>query len=574
MDRLRAILVNPLTDQTFAEIAAIYDNVAYIYLYLEANKAHVNYDSIRHWRNAYYSDEELNELLRDSLTRFECESPLLEESRQAYLTFLNAHKPQESAEASTSSKLLDEAIHSVTSAQEDKRKLLNRLGIEDSQGNPDTTFYRLLSGTDNPETREKLANAMQLTRDKRLDEITRTIDQMISNRMREARANGFKSALDSTMSRCAISEQSAEDLIHGYLTRAVREQGELNAEVGEALGDQNTPMAHFGYFVRQIQSDHQIPLFDLAACLQFAFEVARRTLGVTIEFVDVTNPHVMTASVTRAAYPEHIIGHISFDLWQTDAQHKTANHTLGMRNRTDWGGVVKKPVAYVSCRFRRDAEGREKITFQNVHSLFHEIGHALNHVLIEQRLPTTSGLDYLPLERLENLSMWFEKWIYHQEFDEYLAASGISSEGLTLCRRIKSLEYRRTHIDRAVTAALDFRIHRHGCGIQQSFAELDEEYGISTVCSLGELLPSFTQPMLQANPGGYFAYLWGAAYSAEMYTPYHGHPLADINTECDAEMKFRECLDTKAESTVPAINAVFDFYNHTSRARSEEKRNS
>src|SRR5260370_38940101 len=55
MARLRILLgMDALTEDAFVEICAIYNNVAYVFLYLESNEAHINYDRVLPWRSPLY----------------------------------------------------------------------------------------------------------------------------------------------------------------------------------------------------------------------------------------------------------------------------------------------------------------------------------------------------------------------------------------------------------------------------------------------------------------------------------------------------------------------------------------
>ncbi len=326
--------------------------------------------------------------------------------------------------------------------------------------------------------------------ERRQDALVDVIDRVIAEQRRQSSFSGHDTALGQTLEKCGVAETTIESFLERYLTRTLDSYDTLSAEVQEATGATTAPMDHFGAYMRTVAGDAPLPQFDLNECLDFIFAVARSTFGLVVRRVSGTNDHVLTAGVWDGTEE---IGQIHFDLWDTDRKTLKANTTTGIRNRTDWSGLVQRPVAYVSCRFRKAQDGIHRITFQNVHSLFHEFGHAINHLCIRKRIPNQSGLEYLPLERIENLSMWFEKWVFHAEFARHLALTPADRAGLEQCQRIKKLEYRRTYVDRAVTAALDFDIHRRSRGgVMDSFRRLDERFGISRTATWG--ISSRTSP--------------------------------------------------------------------------------
>ncbi|ANY05781.1 M3 family metallopeptidase [Pseudonocardia sp. HH130630-07] len=562
MTRLRALLdPDDLSQDAFVEICAIYNNVAYLFLYLESNEAHVDYKRLLPWRDAFHRDAELAAALLDRLLSLRCDDPEAEEARTSYIASLRAklkagldHKNDALHE-----QLLVEAKDILDETRQDLARLLQRIGSANRTANPYATFYKLSSSTNSATTRAKLARAWHASRDRRLDELVRVVDRMVDTRRQESRDQGADSVLAVTLRRCQISEAAAWRFIEQYLIGSLEHQQRLDSEVLGATGASDQAMDHFGHYVRGIQAGREVPLLPVEGCLSFIRHVALHLFGLTLtEAPARANSQVRAFDVALDGRP---IGQINLDLWETGSRRRTTNTTTGIRNRTQWKTIVQRPVAYVSCRFRRVEDGSNRITFQNVHSLFHEFGHAVNHLLIRKRLPTQSGLEYLPLERLEDLSMWFEKWVYHPQFADHLNLSPTERDGLQLCREVKQLEYRRSHLDRAVTAALDFRLHgSQNDGIKEAFQRLDEEYGISAHCTLGDFPPYFTWPMFQANPGANFAYLWGAGTSAQLFVPFLGTAVESAGEPEDIRDAFSSCFEFDQVSIQPDTTAIFAFY--------------
>jgi oligopeptidase A len=382
---------------------------------------------------------------------------------------------------------------------------------------------------------------------------------MVALRRERARANGHDTVVAETLTRCQVTESDVEQFIDRYMPRAIDGSRRLGERVCAATGVRGDWSNHFGYFMQGIAAGARMPLFELDECLEFIFQVADSVFGLRMTVRPSRRAHTIRVDVSSAAGE---VGQINFDLWDTAAKSTSAQHTRGLRNRTDWSGLVQTPVAYVSCRFLRDDENVKRITFQNVHSLFHEFGHAVNHLLIRRRISNRSGLEYLPLERLEFLSMWFEKWVYHPEFENAVTLPRGSIDTVHLCRRLKALEYQRTYVARAVTAALDFEVHRaHDGGLARSFALLDERYGLSRHTVLADYPAYFTWPMYQANPGANFAYLWGASDSIEKFLRFERLTLDEIRRRPEMREEFSTCFEYALPTPTPASGAITDFYD-------------
>ncbi|MFD6531213.1 M3 family metallopeptidase [Streptomyces sp. NPDC060184] len=568
--RLAAVLDGPpLTQDTLVEIMSIYNNVAYVFLYLEAVDDHENLERLRPWRTEFYENAGLDDEILARLLALDCADPEVEAARLEYIDQLRKSRVHDPEGPRRLDALLTEAKALTDLAQQDQKSLLERLGVPVGGARPQVVFYKLMGNTANPATRAKLARAWRGARAPHVDELAGVVDRMITERRAQAAAAGLPGVLARTMERCKADEDTVETVIRTFLSGALTATEELEREIREVTGAaEGRPLDHFEYAVQQLSKDARIPSFDLEECLAYIFRVARSVFGLTftrtdsaapgLSGTDLTATDLIAVDVAADGVP---VGGIKFDLWDLARKSVRANHTRGIRNRTDWSDIRQLPVAYVSCRFRTDDRGSGRITFQNVHSLFHEFGHAVNHLLVRKRTSYQSGLEYLPPERLECLSMWFEKWVHHPSF----AASVTLPEGgaaeLDRCRLLAAAEYRRTYVERAVTAWLDLDVHRgtEG-GLRDSYRRLDEEFGVSRYVPFDDIVEYFTWPMYMAHPGANFSYLWGSADSCEKFLAFRDLTLDEIAGRPGLRALFGPCFDFDEPSDPPAAGSVFTFF--------------
>lgn len=557
--RLNELLTaQPFEDRHFVEVSAIFNNVSYLFLYLESNSIHINFDELLPWREKFFNDERLDNQLLAVISRLSCAESDVEKSRLAYIDFLSVKRRADTGPGvERTANGLSRAKEILEGITADVTAFLESLDANGVGTRPDATFYALASRIGNPATRRKLHKAWRRVRDRRLDDLTAAIDDLTRARWDEAYRQGFPTVARQTFERCGVSVEQAEAFLDASIVRALESQAELCRIIGGKQMPNGASMDEFGYHLTERFSGNVVPMLALDGCLHFAFDAARRVLGLEFERIDSAGDE-LTVDVLKEGCRA---GRIHFDLWAEHGQVKDANFTRGLRNRTAWNTVEQIPVAHVSCRFRRTDDSCEVLHFQNVHSLLHEFGHALNHLFIKRRMPNQSGLEYLPIERLEILGMWFEKWIYHREFASYLANTGIDPRHLAVAQEIKFLEYRRTHMDRVITAAIDLIIHEYpDMGAKDAFQWLDDRFGIDEFCDLGAILPGFTWPMMQSNPGAYFAYIWGAGKSAEMFAPFLASALADGPDPRVTWDMLAECFEFDHPSTPPSVESVFAFY--------------
>ncbi|HEX5534487.1 MAG TPA: M3 family metallopeptidase [Actinomycetales bacterium] len=563
MARLETIISHPpLTEDTLVEIMAIYNNVAYIFLYLDAIDDVDNYQRLLPRRARFHDNPELDARVLALLEEMHCTDPEVEDARLEYIDQLRKGMIQDPTAEKEINARLAKANAVLDQLRDDQNRLVERIVAGGSSANPWAVYYKLISETTSATTRQKLVRAWRVLRDRRLDDLVAAVDEMIHLRRADSAAHGFPHVLARSLERSRLAEAEIEPFLSAYLRQAFDNHQKLAAEVSAATGITDDPMDHFEYALHSSFAEVPPPLFVLDECLDYIFAVTRSVFGLDIERVDDPHPDVIAVDVHRAGVP---IGQIKFDLWNKGARKYAANHTNGIRNRTDWKGLVQRPVAYVACRFQADADGTNRITFQNIHSLFHEFGHALNHLLIRKRLSFQSGLEYLPPERLECLSMWFEKWVYHPEFSRFLTLPADDPDALERCKSIKMIEFRRTYAERATSAMLDFDVNRSNSGgLRESWERLDEKLGASQYTRFGDFPAYFTWPMYVGKPGANFAYLWGSAFSCEAFAPFRTLSLKEIADRPQLRELFESCFDFDAPSTPPNPAAVFDFYNAAS----------
>jgi oligopeptidase A len=560
MVRLETIVANPpLTEDTLVEIMAIYNNVAYIFLYLDAIDDVESYERLAPRRARFADNTELDARVLELLEQLHCEDPEIEGGRLEYISQLRKGMRRRPAQEKAITAKLGEANDVLDRIREEQNGVLERIVTSSGHHNPAAVYYKLISETPNASTRQKLVRAWRVLRDRHSDELVAAIDEMIELRRKESATYGYRSVLARSLDRSRVAEEAIEPFLETYIRRAFESHKELEAEIAVVTGIDEKPMEHFEYALHTAFASKAPPMFVLDECLDFLFAVTRSVFGLDVVRADDPHPDVIAVDVLNAGTA---IGRIKFDLWNRGSRKFAANHTNGIRNRTDWKGLVQRPVAYVACRFQAEQDGTSRITFQNIHSLFHEYGHALNHLLIRKRVSFQSGLEYLPPERLECLSMWFEKWVYHKDFASFVSLPEDDPEALDRCRRVKMVEFRRTYAERAIAAMLDFDVNRHTSGgLREAWQRLDARLGVSQHAPFGDFPAYFTWPMYVGKPGANFSYLWGSAFSCQAFAPYRELSLAEIAAKAELRVMFEPCFDFDAPSVPPDTATVFAFYN-------------
>jgi oligopeptidase A len=539
-----------LLDADVLELALLSANAAHLLTYLEGNQRHLGpVTALRRRWERLLADPPADAAALTLLERTACERPVAEQARQDLLALLRGRAGQRSAAAAVDSGYA-QAREVLDSVEEARAALLARVGLRAGGAAPAAVYYRAVS-TASPATRGKLVHAWEAQRARHTAPLLDRLDEVVRIRRARVRDEGTASVLDRTLRRSTLDEGRAAAFVDAYLKRAVATTGRLATRIRTATGATDHPLDHFGAYARTVVGDAVLPDFPLDGCLDYLAAITRDVFGIVLTPQPSARADEHVVLGTRDGQP---VGVATFDLRGADPAEP--RHERDPADLPEPAPTL--PAARVLCRYRLDSRGRRVVSFDGVHSILHEFGHVLNHWLLRRHTPSDTGLDYLPLERIEDLSTWFEKWAYHPRFASHLALSAADEAGLAVCARVKRLEFLAANLDRAVVAALDLDLHRRDSGgVEESFRRIEARFELGGLCRLPTVAGYLLWPLCRAYPGANLAYLWGAAFGAQAIAPWSGPGPAPA----DVAAVLGSCLDPDAPSREPGLDPLFLFYD-------------
>lgn len=539
-----------LLDADVLELALLSANAAHLLTYVEGNQRHLGpVTALRRRWERLLADPPADAAALALLERTACERPAAERARRDLLALLRGRTGQQSEAAAVDPRYA-QAREVLDGIEDARAALLERIGLRVGGAVPAAVYYRAVS-TASPATRGKLVHAWEAQRARRTAPLLDRLDEVVRIRRARARDEGAASVLDQTLRRSSLDEDRSAAFVDAYLQRAVDATGRLAARIRAATGATDHPLDHFGAYARTVVGDVVLPAFPLDGCLDYLAAVARDVFGIVLTPLPSARADEHVVLGTRDGQS---VGVATFDVRGVG----TAGPPHG-RDPADPAPTL--PTARVLCRHRLDTRGRRVVSFDGVHSILHEFGHVLNHWLLRRHTPSDTGLEYLPLERIENLSTWFEKWAYHPRFAAHLTLSAADAAGLAVCARVKRLEFLAANLDRAVVAALDLDVHRRSVGgVEDSFRRLDARFSLGGLCRLATVADYLLWPLCRAYPGANLAYVWGAAFGAQAVAPWSGPEPTDLDPAYVAAV-LEPCLDPDAPSREPDLDPLFLFYD-------------
>ncbi|MEV4975014.1 M3 family metallopeptidase [Streptomyces scopuliridis] len=560
-ERLRT-LVTPsghpgpaLTPETLREIVLIYSNAASTFAYLEGSQRFDDYQHLLGWHETYFHDQDLSAATEKALAAAGPFTPHnLEDLRLTWLAWFTdrRHAPQQARRRQGE---LGADMRAIL-RQMDARQLefLQKVKISSPSASPSVMLAEAASRLKEPATRTKLTTAWRRHSAPDIAALTNVLDEAVEVRRRAARegAGGHPTVLAQTFEGCSVSAAEATSFLDEFLTQALESQRELESAIRTATGCTQHPMDHFGRYLRTRMSGHRAPTFKLQALLDLLSTLARRVLGVTLIAAPAQHAHALTFRVARAGEE---LGSIDFDLLRPGGPgHRPAPPPLTATSQTP-----VKAKAHVLCPLQ-PGDDADHVTLAAAQAIFHEFGHALTHVLFPHRMPSEWGIEYLPLDRLECASTWWERWVYHPDFAGALDLTGEAQEALALARQLRALETWSTTLQCTVAAAVDLDVHsRSEGGHREAFERVSQKFSLAGHCAFGDLPGYFTHLTWQAAPGAGFLYFWGAASSAEIFKRHQRVRVADLPAKGRPDELTHLWLDPGLPSPRPPVGPYFEF---------------
>ncbi|WP_420365952.1 hypothetical protein AAEP80_03400 [Curtobacterium sp. L3-7] len=312
--------------------------------------------------------------------------------------------------------------------------------------------------------------------------------------------------------------------------------------------------------MRDVLVRDPLPDVDVDRALDATRRVVEAVLGLLVEPMGRAHGEDWTIRDRTGA----VRGVVRVDRWADRAERLSRTDRPGhtpLADQTPWAGSSSEalPVATVAIRCRVDGSGRSLTGPHQLQATLHEVGHALNHVLLGGRTTLVTGLDYLPVERLDLMSMWFDKWALHPGFlRAVLTDPGADSVARVIWSRC--IEFRRTLPTRVVVAAVDHALHRSTSGtFAETWTALDHRFGIAQLAAEEDVLEHLAWPMPLANPGGEFSMLWAYAATSTTFAPFLDHDY-DHDHPDHADGIFSSSVDPTAPSVPVDPVAAFAFH--------------
>jgi oligopeptidase A len=220
------------------------------------------------------------------------------------------------------------------------------------------------------------------------------------------------------------------------------------------------------------------------------------------------------------------------------------------------GASSSLPVALFVMNGRPPADGRPALmSLEEVLTLFHEFGHATQHMFTAVEEGGASGMNLVEWDAVELASQFNEYWMDHKPFLRQLTAHVVSGEQLddgTLDRIIASKNFMigNATLRQLQFAKTDMALHQHYgvLGANQERTPFDFERAIAEETAVMPRLPDETQLPAFGHlfaggyAAGYYSYKWAEVLAADAFAAFEEVGLEDAEALRQVAARFRDTV--------------------------------
>ncbi|KAL0677380.1 hypothetical protein Bca4012_005361 [Brassica carinata] len=401
---------------------------------------------------------------------------------------------------------------------------------------------------------------------------TSIIDQILMLRLEKAKLLGYNNYAEVSMTMKMATVEKAAELLEKLRSAswgpAVQDMEDLKSFAKSQGAEESGSLTHWDttfWSERLRESKYDIneeelrPYFSLPKVMDGLFSLAKTLFGVDIEPADgvapVWNSDVRFYRVKDSSGSP--IAYFYFDPYSRPSEKRGGAWMGEVFSRSQVmaqkGTSVRLPVAHMVCNQTPPVGDKPSLmTFREVETVFHEFGHALQHMLTKQDEGLVAGIRNVEWDAVELPSQFMENWCYHR--DTLMSIAKHYQTGETLPEEIyKKLLAARTFragsfsLRQLKFASLDLELHTNYIpGGPESIYDVDQRVSVKTqvIPPLPEdrFLCGFSHIFAGGYAAGYYSYKWAEVLSADAFSAFEDAGLDDIKAVKETGQRFRNTV--------------------------------
>ncbi|KAK6923235.1 Peptidase M3A/M3B catalytic domain [Dillenia turbinata] len=401
---------------------------------------------------------------------------------------------------------------------------------------------------------------------------TPIIDQILKLRVEKAKLLGYKNYAEVSMAMKMATVDKAQELLETLRSAswnpAVQDMEDLKAfskGQGAAEGDDLSHWDISFWSERLRESKYDIneeelrPFFSLPKVMDGLFNLAKMLFGIDIEPADglapVWNKDVRFYGIKDPSGSP--VAYFYFDPYSRPSEKRGGawmDEVVSRSRVMSQDGISSRlPIAHMVCNQTPPVGGKPSLmTFREVETVFHEFGHALQHMLTKEDEGLVSGIRGIEWDAVELPSQFMENWCYHR--DTLMSIAKHYETGESLPEEVyKKLLVARTYRAGSLSlrqirfASVDLELHTNYIpGESETIFDVDQR-----ICERTQVIPplpedrflcSFLHIFAGGYAAGYYSYKWAEVLSADAFSAFEDTGLDNPEAVKATGHRFRETI--------------------------------
>ncbi|TYJ04404.1 hypothetical protein E1A91_A12G089700v1 [Gossypium mustelinum] len=401
---------------------------------------------------------------------------------------------------------------------------------------------------------------------------TPIINQILKLRLEKAKLLNYNNYAEISMATKMATVDKAEELLEKIRSAswdaAVQDVEDLKSYSKSQAASEADSLSHWDisfWSERLRESKYDIneeelrPYFSFSKVMDGLFNLAKILFGIDIEPADglapVWNKDVRFYCVKDSSGSP--IAYFYFDPYSRPSEKRegawmdevVSRSRVVSRN----GTTARLPVAHMVCNQTPPVGDKPSLmTFREVETVFHEFGHALQHMLTKQDEGLVAGIRGVEWDAVELPSQFMENWCYHRDTLMSIAKHYQTGESLPEEVYLKLLAARTFRagslsLRQIRFASLDLELHtKYIPDGPESVYDVDQRVSRKTqvIPPLPEdrFLCGFNHIFAGGYAAGYYSYKWAEVLSADAFSAFEDAGLEDNKAVKETGHKFRETV--------------------------------
>eukprot|EP00252_Welwitschia_mirabilis_P002388 TRINITY_DN1232_c0_g1_i1.p1 TRINITY_DN1232_c0_g1~~TRINITY_DN1232_c0_g1_i1.p1 ORF type:complete len:803 (-),score=167.24 TRINITY_DN1232_c0_g1_i1:385-2511(-) len=417
---------------------------------------------------------------------------------------------------------------------------------------------------------------------------TPVIEEILKLRSEKAQLLGYKNHAEVSMAQKMATVERAEELLEKLRAAswnfAVKDMEDLKAFANEQGAMEADDISHWDvafWSERLREAKYNIneeelrPFFSLPRVMESLFSLAKMLFEIEIVPADglapIWNPDVKFYTVKDLE--GNPLAYFYFDPYSRPSEKQGGAWMDEVYGRSRVlaknGNSVRLPVAHMVCNQTPPVGDKPSLmTFREVETVFHEFGHALQHMLTKQDEGLVAGIRGIEWDAVELPSQFMENWCYHRDTllgmaKHYETGETLSEDVYSKLLAARTFRAASQNLRQIRFASVDLELHtRFVPGCSESIFDIDKRVFQRTQVlphlKEDKFLCSFNHIFAGGYAAGYYSYKWAEVLSADAFSAFEEAGFDDEKVVKNVGRKFRDTILSLGGGRQP-LQVFIDF---------------